>query len=116
MATILFHVGRAFTPETEIHDAGILIRDGVIEAIGQRSSMSLPSGARELLASDKIAAPGFLDVHIHGAGGRDVMEGTDEALKTVSQTIASHGTTSLVATTVTADPDVICKSSEGISR
>src|SRR6516162_8956929 len=116
MATILFHVGRAFTPETEIHDAGILIRDGVIEAIGQRSSMSLPSGARELLASDKIAAPGFLDVHIHGAGGHDVMEGTDEALKTVSQTIASHGTTSFVATTVTADPDVICKSSEGISR
>lgn len=116
MATILLHVGRAFTPETEIHDAGILIRHGVIEAIGQRSSMSLPSDARELVASDKIAAPGFLDVHIHGAGGHDVMEGTDDALKTVSQTIASHGTTSFVATTVTADPDVICKSSEGISR
>lgn len=65
---------------------------------------------------DKFAAPGFIDVHIHGAGGHDVMEGTDSALTTVSRTIAAHGTTSFVATTVTADPDAICKGAEGISR
>jgi len=116
MTTTLIHAGRAFTPTTELHDAGILVRDGVIEAIGARNSMTLPSGAREILAKDKIAAPGFLDVHIHGAGGHDVMEGTEDALTAVSRTIASHGTTSFVATTVTANPDAICKSTEGISR
>jgi N-acetylglucosamine-6-phosphate deacetylase len=44
------------------------------------------------------------------------MEGTDSALTTVSKTIAAHGTTSFLATTVTADPDAICKGAEGISR
>jgi N-acetylglucosamine-6-phosphate deacetylase len=116
MSTTLLHVGRAFTPLTELHDAGILIRDGVIEKIGPRNSMSLPAGANEIVAPGKIAAPGFLDIHIHGAGGHDVMEGTPDALLAVSKTIAAHGTTSYVATTVTASPESICKASEGISR
>ena len=60
--------------------------------------------------------PGFIDVHIHGAGGRDVMEGSDEALSTVARTVAKRGTTSMVATTVTAAPDDICRSVEGIAR
>jgi N-acetylglucosamine-6-phosphate deacetylase len=116
MATTLLHAARAFTPTTELPDAGILIRDGVIEAIGPRSSMTLPSGAREISATDKIAAPGFFDVHIHGASGHDVMEATESALRAISTTIGAHGTTSFLATTVTADPEAICKSSEGIAR
>lgn len=116
MATTLVHVNRAITPTTEIHDAGILFRDGVIEAVGPRSSMSLPEGATEIQELDKTAAPGFLDVHIHGAGGHDVMEGTEPALAAVCKMIGSHGTTSFVATTVTADAEVICKSAEGISK
>jgi N-acetylglucosamine-6-phosphate deacetylase len=116
MATILLHTARAITPTTEIPDAGILIRDGVIEAIGSRESMSLPAGATEITATEQTAIPGFVDVHIHGAGGHDVMEGTDEALAAVARTIASHGTTSFVATTVTASPDDIVRSVEGIAR
>jgi N-acetylglucosamine-6-phosphate deacetylase len=116
MTTKLLHVSRAFTPTSELHDAGILIRDGVIESVGPRNSVTLPAGAEEIIATDRIAAPGFIDVHIHGAGGHDVMEGTDEALNAVSSTVGSHGTTSFVATTVTADPNAICKSSEGIAR
>ena len=116
MATALLHVARAFTPATELPDAGILIRDGVIEAVGPRSSLTLPAGAREVSATDKTAVPGFLDVHIHGAGGHDVMEASESALRAVAATIGAHGTTSFLATTVTADPDAICKSSQGIAR
>jgi len=115
MTTTLLHVGRAFTPKGELSDAGILLRDGVIEAVAHRSSVSLPSGAREVIATDQCAVPGFIDVHIHGAGGHDVMEGTEKALRAISASIGSHGTTSFVATTVTANPDAICKSSEGIA-
>ena len=64
MTTTLLHAGRAFTPREEIADAGILIRDGVIEAIGPRAGMRLPSGAAEIREPDAIAAPGFVDVHI----------------------------------------------------
>jgi N-acetylglucosamine-6-phosphate deacetylase len=116
MTTQLLHVGRAFTPTNELLDVGILIRDGVIESVGPRSSMSLPAGAAEIVATDKIAAPGFIDVHIHGAGGHDVMEGKQDALDAISSLIGAHGTTSFVATTVTADPNAICNSSEDIAR
>jgi len=115
MSTILIHAGRAFTPATEINDAGILIREGVIEAIGPRAGMSLPAGAQEIRAAGKTAVPGFIDVHIHGAGGRDVMEGSAEALRAVTRKVSQFGTTSLVATTVTASVDQTLRAVEGIT-
>ncbi|WP_170008179.1 N-acetylglucosamine-6-phosphate deacetylase [Bacillus fonticola] len=45
--------------------------------------------------------PGFIDIHIHGAHGADVMDGTLEALETISQTLPQEGTTSFLATTLT---------------
>jgi N-acetylglucosamine-6-phosphate deacetylase len=116
MTTILLHTALAITPAAEIPDAGILIRDGVIEAVGPREGLSLPAGAKEIDATQQTAIPGFLDVHIHGAGGHDVMEGNDEALVAIARTVARHGTTSFLATTVTANPDDICRSVEGIAR
>ena len=116
MTTTLLHTGRAITPLTEIPDAGILLREGVIEAIGPRAGMSLPVGAQEIDATDKIAVPGFMDVHIHGAGGHDVMEGNTKALAAVARTVAKHGTTSFVATTLTASTEATCRSAEGISK
>jgi N-acetylglucosamine-6-phosphate deacetylase len=116
MSTFLLHAGRALTPTTEISDAGMLIRDGVIDALGPREGVRLPDGATEISAIDKIAIPGFVDVHIHGAGGRDVMEGNREAMAHVTRTVARHGTTSLVATTVSASPDDTIRAVEGIAR
>jgi N-acetylglucosamine-6-phosphate deacetylase len=116
MTTILLHAARALTPATEMLDAGILVRDGVIEAIGPRQGMSLPAGAQEIAAAEQTAVPGFVDVHIHGAGGHDVMEGSEEAMAGVARTVARHGTTSFVATTVTASPEDTCRSVEGIAR
>jgi len=115
MPTTLIRAGRAFTPTSEISDAGILIRDGVIEAIGPRSGLSLPAGATEISAADKTAIPGFIDIHIHGAGGRDVMEANGDALAVVARRVAEFGTTSLLATTVTAGPDNTCRAAAGIS-
>jgi N-acetylglucosamine-6-phosphate deacetylase len=116
MTTTLLHVRRAITPLAEISDAGILLRDGVIEAIGPRDAMRLPADAQELSATDKTAVPGFVDVHIHGAGGHDVMEGDAKALDAIARTVAQHGTTSFVATTITASPEATCRSVEGISK
>ncbi len=116
MTTLLIHASRALTPTGEIPDAGILIRDGVIEAIGPREGMNLSGDATEISATDKSAIPGFVDVHIHGAGGHDVMEATPEAMRIITKTVARHGTTSIVATTVTASADDICRSCEGIAK
>jgi N-acetylglucosamine-6-phosphate deacetylase len=115
MSTILIHAARALTPTTEINDAGILIREDIIEAIGPRAAMNLPAGAQEIRATDKVAVPGFLDLHIHGAGGRDVMEGNNDALRAVTRKVSEYGTTSLVATTVTASTDETLRAVEGIA-
>ncbi len=116
MSTTLLHAGKAITPKGEILGAGILIRDGEIEMVGPRAAMALPSGAEEIQATEHTAIPGFVDVHIHGAGGHDVMEGDETALSTIASRLAAFGTTSLLATTVTAAVDDTCRAIEGISR
>jgi N-acetylglucosamine-6-phosphate deacetylase len=50
---------------------------------------------------EDIILPGFIDLHVHGGGGRDIMEG-EGAAETVARIHASHGTTSMLATTMTA--------------
>ena len=116
MATTLLHVGKAITPKGEIANAGILIGDSEIEMVGPRSGMELPSGATEVQATDSTAIPGFVDVHIHGAGGHDVMEANETALSTITGRLAAFGTTSLLATTITASADDTCRSVEGIAK
>ena len=51
--------------------------------------------------SEPLVLPGFIDLHVHGGGGRDIMEGGDAMLR-VSELHARHGTTALLATTMTA--------------
>lgn len=116
MLTTLLHVRYAITHEGELHDAGILIREGAIQAIGPRESLQLPRGATEVAAPDCMAIPGFIDIHVHGAGGRDVMEGSGEALQTMSRKLAEFGTTSFLATTVTAATDDTCRAAEGVAH
>ena len=116
MQPIVIHAGRAFTPFEEISDAVIVVQGSKISAVGQRGKVDLPRGVRELNAGGRTVVPGFVDVHIHGAGGHDVMEGTREALEIISATVAAHGTTSLVATTVTASEKETRDSVAGIAH
>jgi N-acetylglucosamine-6-phosphate deacetylase len=102
MQPIAIHAARALTPYEDIPDAVLVIRGSKISAIGPPGKIDLPRGAREINARGRTVVPGFVDVHIHGAGGRDVMEGDREALEIVTATVAARGTTSMVATTVTA--------------
>jgi len=116
MTTTFLHAARAITPKGEITDAAIVIRDGEIETVAPRSGLTLPGGAHEIQAFDCTAIPGFIDVHIHGAGGRDFMEGNEDALSTVTARVARFGTTSLLATTVTAGADDTCRAVEGMAK
>jgi N-acetylglucosamine-6-phosphate deacetylase len=116
MHPIVIRADRAFTPFEEIADAVIVINGGKISAIGPRGKVDAPRGVRELHAAGKTMVPGFVDVHIHGAGGHDVMEGGREALEIIAATVATHGTTSLVATTVTASEKETSDSVAAIAR
>lgn len=59
------------------------------------------------LPQDAIVLPGFIDQHIHGAGGADAMDGSVEALSTIANTVAKEGTTTFLATTMTQSKENI---------
>lgn len=88
------------TPEEEIPACIVLIDDGRIEDVGR--DVRVPAGARTIDARGRTCVPGFIDLHVHGAGGHDLMEGTLPALEAVSRVLATHGSTSYFPTTLTA--------------
>src|ERR1700722_1528056 len=106
---------RAFAPHEEISDAVVIVDGAKIVAIGRRDEIAVPPAATRREARGLTLAPGFVDVHIHGAGGHDVMEGPPAALDAIASAVARHGTTSFVATTVTASEDATCKAVTGIA-
>jgi N-acetylglucosamine-6-phosphate deacetylase len=116
MQTTVIHAGTILTPDEQINDAVILVEAGRIAALGHRDEIRVPANAVDYVAAEMTVVPGFVDVHIHGAGGHDVMEGTTLALDRIAATVARHGTTSLVATTVTASIEDTCHSLEGIAH
>ncbi len=116
MPAIAIYASRVLTPQEELSDAVILVENGRIAALGHRDEVTVPQGAVDYVADGMTVVPGFVDVHIHGAGGHDVMEGNARALDKITSTVARYGTTSMVATTVTAPVDATCKSIEGIAR
>lgn len=58
-------------------------------------------------AKGQYVGPGFIDIHIHGSGGKDTMDGDLEALKVISKTIAKNGVTGFLPTTMTMDKEHI---------
>jgi N-acetylglucosamine-6-phosphate deacetylase len=94
---------KIITPDTVIPQGVVLIEGKKILEVGPRFEVAFEDSEFETLHFEqKTLVPGFIDVHIHGARGRDVMEGTREAVGVVSRYLALHGTTSYLATTVTA--------------
>jgi len=72
-------------------------------------------GAEEIaLPNDAIVLPGFVDEHIHGAGGSDGMDGTVEDIAIIAKTIAAEGTTSFLVTTMTQSPENITKAMQAV--
>lgn len=64
---------------------------------------------------DRFILPGFVDLHVHGGGGADAMDGA-EAVGTLARFHARHGTTALLATTVTAPADVLLRAAAGVAE
>jgi N-acetylglucosamine-6-phosphate deacetylase len=93
----------------------VTLEDGRIHSINRRDSSEAPQGA-VLDFPGSILAPAFFDVHFHGAAGHDVMEATPGAISTISSFLASRGTGSFLATTVTAPLDKTLKAVSGLAQ
>jgi len=94
--------GRLLTPSEQIPKAVVLIDNGVVMASGPAYKTPVPAGARVTDFPNGVLAPGFVDIHIHGADGHDAMEPTPDALVAIERFLAGHGVTSYCPTTITA--------------
>ena len=94
----------------------VVIEDGRIASISTRSEGETPGKARVVEFPGATLAPAYFDVHIHGAAGHDVMEATPEALNAVCSFLASRGTGSFLATTVTAPMDATLRALAGLAK
>ncbi len=89
-----------------LHGTGIVKSDLCFD---RRIAGFAAEGERIVLPENAVVLPGFVDEHIHGAGGADAMDGTPEALSVISRTLVKEGTTSFLATTMTQSPENILK-------
>lgn len=94
-----------FTPLERIDGPMLLVEDGAIVEVTCQSRRESPRKCRTVDFPDAILAPGFIDLHIHGGAGRDLMETSPDALPTVGALLAKHGVTSYFPTTITAPVD-----------
>jgi N-acetylglucosamine-6-phosphate deacetylase len=104
---IAIEAGTLLTPSKHFSPGRVIIEGESVAEAGHADSVKIPAAAETIDASQYLVAPGFIDPHIHGCGGVDVMEGTWESLNAISQIVARHGTTSFLPTTVSAPSEIL---------
>ena len=97
--------------QNQIQSGGcLLIENGKIVAVSA-SDVDFPY-AELIDAYGNYISPGFIDIHIHGGGGSDFMDGTVDGFLQIAQTHAKHGTTSMLPTTLTCEKEDLIQTLE----
>ncbi len=118
---IVLSAQRLYTPREDFLDPLLFIEDGVISAVSSRAAREIPTHATLIdLAHDGLAdailAPGFVDIHMHGGAGLDVMRSTPAELPHLNKFLTTHGVTGYFATTVAAPLDQTCVALEHLAN
>jgi N-acetylglucosamine-6-phosphate deacetylase len=101
-----------YTPQEEIRNPLLFIEDGTISTVCSRAEKPIPTDARVIEFTDEIdgaiLAPGFVDIHMHGGAGLDVMHSPPSKLPDLNRFLAAHGVTGYFPTTVAEPLDQTC--------
>jgi len=114
--TTVFTARSLYTPLEEIHNPLIFVENGVITDLASRASREIPTSATLIDFADTILAPGFVDIHMHGGAGLDVMLASEAELPRLGRFLTQHGVTGYFPTTVAAPLDVTCASLERLAN
>lgn len=97
--------GTIVLPDRLIPDGMICWEGKSITSVGRRRRVA--RSVTVLDAQGGYVTPGFVDIHVHGGGGADFMDGTEQAVETACEAHLRHGTTTLFPTTTTGSCDLI---------
>jgi N-acetylglucosamine-6-phosphate deacetylase len=103
-----FTASRLYTPLEEIKQPLLVVEDGLISEVGSRSTKEVPGKASLIDFGDAVLAPGFVDIHMHGGAGLDVMRAASSDLPRLGKFLTTHGVTGYFPTTVAAPLDATC--------
>ena len=106
--------GVLVTPDQLLPDR-VLLFDGTIQRIAGKGD-PLPEGTEIIDAAGGYVLPGFVDLHVHGGGGYDFLDSDPDAIDAILRLHARHGTTSLLATTLTCPDGVLYDGVERLGR
>ncbi len=116
---IVLCANRLYTPQEEIQDPLLFIEDGLISAVSSRAQQEVPKHAMVVDLTkdftDAILAPGFVDIHMHGGAGLDVMRASPAELPHLNKFLTTHGVTGYFPTTVAAPLDQTCRALEKLA-
>ena len=102
--------GNILTPYRVIRNGTVVVSEGKILEVAE-GNIPVPD-AQEIDAKGDFIAPGFIDMHVHGGGGHDFMDGSENAFLKIAETHAQYGTTSMMPTTLTAEKEELYKTLE----
>lgn len=103
-----FTASRLYTPVDEIQNPLLIVEDGMISDVSSRSTNEAPGNASLIDFGDAVLAPGFVDIHMHGGAGLDVMRASPSDLPRLGRFLITHGVTGYFPTTVAAPLDSTC--------
>ncbi|WP_078578067.1 N-acetylglucosamine-6-phosphate deacetylase [Salipaludibacillus agaradhaerens] len=110
MKSICFNNAILYSEAGKIKEPVISIKNSQIVSIKTKSEVASIDEEVRFNESEPVAiVPGFIDIHIHGAAGADVMDGEAGALQTMRHALPAEGTTSFLATTITQQPEAKLK-------
>jgi N-acetylglucosamine-6-phosphate deacetylase len=113
----ILRVNSCLTPLEQIHNASILCRDGVIQAVGAYSALRVLEDIPCIDLSACHVVPGLIDTHLHGTGGFAAMRAEEEGdMSSLSRVLASHGVTSFVITALAAPGDELLAVTAALAR
>ncbi|AHM63021.1 N-acetylglucosamine 6-phosphate deacetylase [Flammeovirgaceae bacterium 311] len=102
--------GNILTPYRLIRQGTVVVSGGKIVEVSA-GNIDVPD-AEEIDAKGNYIAPGFIDMHVHGGGGHDFMDGSENAFLKIAETHAQYGTTAMLPTTLTAETEELYKTLE----
>lgn len=106
--------GRVIGPHGVLEQHCVVIENGKIKQVAPTSQVLWPEDAQVIDAGNNFVAPGFVDMHVHGALGRDAMDGTVEALAQIAKFHVTGGTTAMTPTTTTHSSEKITAALQAI--